>query len=93
MSVETSWIEADYILHTRFQGNIPIDDIMENHRQYLEMTAHIEHTVYSILDVSEMISFPKQINQYGEVVSLFYDKSASKFYDYCWCQYNCTIPD
>jgi hypothetical protein len=62
MPVENLWLVENRVMLTRLSGHVTIDDLAENARQGTAMIESGIAPVYSLVDTSQMESFPLKLN-------------------------------
>ena len=68
MPVQISWHEEGVVLKIHYSGNISLEDIKQGSLQSRQYIEGIPTMVYTIVDVTDLKGFPKQITQFGDII-------------------------
>ncbi len=68
MSVQISWHEEGVILKIRYSGDVSLEDIKQGSQKSRQYIEGIPTMVYTIVDVTDLKKYPKQLTQFGDIV-------------------------
>ena len=77
MTAETYWLEEGTVLYSRFSGTLTMEDIIENHHEFVDFARDSQGRIYSIIDIADLESFPTRLKDFGELNKLFKQDSNS----------------